>query len=585
MTKTIYRTPEEWAQRFAVPEYHPNLEITGDYDKALAAKCSNGTFVGQLLEDGAIKVWRGIPFAKIPARFERSVPADASDRVYEALYYGKSGMQIPDESEPSSFYEQGELDVLTLTVYTGNNDIKNKPVLVYIHGGAYSCGGTTDKAYDPTALVTYNPDLLVISITYRIGILGLLNLGVKDENGNYILSDYEENIDKYKTSNNLGLLDVIQGLRWIKQNAAAFGGDVDNITISGESAGAGTVSNLLLIASDPNNQYLSPDEGLFQKVFSMSGGINQYSTLESSGELTKRLIEGFGAKTVADLCKPDIDALREWLIANEMGLNFIVMDGEVLPTDLDEIYRRYSKYVGKGITVLQGATTNEYAYFRTVFKEVYEAMGITHEDCAKAAYKAATEPTVAAPELKPTPAFKEAMEAYLKALEEEGLTCEDEKMNAFLNDYSLQTINYYMAAKQAANGGTTYVYAFDEKYDGFYAECGAGHAIDCYYLFGNFTGTKAMGTNKQVDFSRKYQNMVASFCRNGDPSTEDIAWKPYDMETGWCALLNDEKTECVKGYHYGRIINAIKMIDESSIMKMFLPWPKMFEIAAELHKN
>lgn len=585
MTKTIYRTPEEWAQRYAVPEYHPNLEITGDYDKALAAKCSNGTFVGQLLENSTIKAWRGIPFAKIPARFERSVAPDASDKVYEALYYGKSGMQVPDESEPSSFYEQGELDVLTLTVYTGNNDIKNKPVLVYIHGGAYACGGTSDKAYDPTALVTYNSDLLVVSITYRIGILGLLNLGVKDETGNYMLSDYEENIEKYKTSNSLALLDVIQGLRWIKENVAAFGGDAGNITISGESAGAGCVSNLLLIASDPNNKYISLDEGLFQKVFSMSGGINQYSTLEGSSMLAKNLIAGFGAKTVADLCKPDIDALRKWLSENSVGLNFLVLDGEVLPQNIGEVYDKYVKYVGKSVTVLQGATTNEYAYFRTVFKDMYKAMGITHEDCARATFKAMTEPTLAYPDLKPTAAFKEALEAYLKALEEEGMTTEDEKLNAFLNDHTLQTINYYMAAKQAANGGTTYVYAFDQKYDGFYSECGAGHAIDCYYLFGNFTGTKAMGTPKQVDFSRKYQNMVANFCRSGDPSTEDIDWRPYNTGTGWCALLNDEKTECIKGYHCGRIINAIKMIDENPVMKLFLPWPRMFEIAAELHED
>ena len=93
-----------------------------------------------------------------------------------------------------------------------------------------------------------------------------------------------------------------------------------------------------------------------------------------------------------------------------------------------------------------------------------------------------------------------------------------------------------------------------------------------------------MGTNKQVDFSRKYQNMVANFCRSGDPSTEDIAWKPYNTETGWCAFLNDEKTECIKGCNYRRIINAIKMIDENLAMKLFLPWPKMFKIAAELHK-
>ncbi len=584
MTKTIYRTPEEWKQRYAVPEYHPNLEITGEYDKSLAAKCSNGTFVGQLLENGAVKAWRGIPFGKIPARFERSVAPDASNKVYEALYYGKSAMQVPDDSEPASYYEQGELDVLTLTVYTGNNNIKNKPILVYIHGGGYTNGGNSDKSYDPTALVYYNPDLLVISTTYRVGIFGLLNLGVKDENGNYILNDYEENIDKYKTSNNLQILDVIQSLRWIKENAAAFGGDVSNITIAGESAGAGSVSNLLLMASDPDNKYISLDEGLFQKVFSMSGGINQYTTLSESGTQTKALIKDFNAHSVADLLKPSKEELLDWQRANELGSSLIVMDGEVLPKDPDEIYDRYCKYVGKSVTTLQGATTNEYAYFRVVLKEIYKEMGVTHEDCARAVFKAVTEPTVAFPDLKPTDAFKEATEAYLKALEKDGLTTEDEKMNAFLNDEMLQMVNYYMAAKQADNGGTCYVYAFDQKYDGYYAECGEGHAVDCYYLFGNFSGDRTLGTKKQVDFSRKYQNMAANFCRYGNPSTEDIEWKPYNTETGYCAVLNDEHIECVKGYHSGRITNAIKMMDENRAMKTYVNRIKMFEIAAELHK-
>ena len=582
---TVYRTPEAWAQRFAVPEYHPNLEITGEYDEALAAKCSNGTFVGQIMENGSVKAWRGIPFADIPARFERSVEPADSDKVFEAYYYGKSGLQVPDESEPASYYEQGELDVLTLTVYTGNNDIPNKPILVYVHGGAYACGGTSDKAYDPTSLVYYNPDLLVINISYRIGILGLLDLGVKDENGNYLLKDYEENIEKYKSSNNTALLDVIQGLRWIKKNAAAFGGDINNITISGESAGAGCVSNLLMIASDPDNKYISLDEKLFRKVFSMSGGINQYTSLKNSGKMTRGFIEYFGAHSVADLQKIGLNELREWLVKVEVGLNLLVLDGEVLPKNIIEVYDKYSRNVGSEITVLQGATTNEYAYFRTVFKDTYESLGITHEDCARAAYKGLTEPTEEYPDLKVTDGFKEAMTAYFGALEEEGLITDDEKLNTFLNDHSLQIINYYMAAKQALNGGITYIYAFDQKYDGHYAECGAGHAVDCYYLFGNFNGGKARGTHRQVDFSRKYQNMVANFCRNGDPSTEDILWKPYDAENGFCALLNDEKTECVRAYHYGRIKNAIKMIDENSAMKLFFPWPRMFEIAVELHSE
>ena len=579
MIKTIYRTPEEWAERWKVPEYHPNQEITGKYDEALAAKCTNGTFVGQLLENDQVKAWRGIPCGKIPARFQRAVKPDASDKIYEALYFGKSFLQNGSEDEPGGLYEQGEFDAMTLTVYTGNNNMKNKPVFVYVHGGGYVSGGTADPLYEPLYLAYYMSDCVFVNVTYRLGMLGHINLAAKDENGNYLLADYAENEDTYNTANNLAILDVLQSLRWVKENIAAFGGDPDNVTIGGESAGAGMVSNILMIASDPNNHSISKGEKLFNKVFSMSGGINQYSSLENTADLTKALIgfcreKGKEIHTIRDLQELTFDELAEFWKKNELLGVLSVLDGVVLPLDP---YETYSKYVGDDFTVLQGATTSEFDYYRIVFKDLYKSMGITHEDSGKAVCRHLMEAS--------NDAFRTDMAAYLEEVKKEGFVTGDEQRNTFMNDHYLQSTNYYMAAKQAENGGTTYCYAFDEPYSGSYAMCRAGHAVDCYYLFGIFTGDKAVGTKEEVDFSRKYQKMFENFLKTGDPSTEDVRWKPYNAETGCITLLNTKKIECMEGFNAERLRLVFKMIDESEAMRYAYQFKFMLPLAVEIRKS
>ncbi len=580
---TIYRNQEEWQQRWTVPEYHPNGEITdGRYDKNLAAECFNGTFVGQYLENNKVKAWRGIPFAKIPARFERSVMPDKSDKIYQALYFGKSSLQKGDESELAGYYEQGEFDCLTLTVYTGSNDIKNKPVFVYVHGGAYACGGTCDPCYDLTNLAYYHPDCVFIDVTYRLGVLGHINLAAKDKNGKYLLSDYEKNADKYNTANNLSILDLIQSFRWIKKNAAAFGGNADNVTIGGESAGGGFVSNILMMASDPDNKFIDKDENLFSKVFSMSGGINLYNSVDDAARLTEALIDFFKEKkisTIKQLQELTFEELREFWKTNDLKGVFNVPDGIVLPKDP---YKIYNKYVGSDYIVLQGCTTNEYDYFRAVFKGLYTVADITHEDCAKAVCRYLTERTEIMPDLKVTDKFNKLLDEYFEALKKEGITSEDEQLNTLMNDHYLQIVNYYMAQKQTENGGTTYCYAFDEPYDPPYEACKAGHGIDCCYLFGNFTGGKALGTKEQVDFSRKYQKMLVNFMKTGNPSTDDVDWKPFSKETGYITFLNKERIECIKGYNADRIQTAIKMFDESEAMKYALPWSFMLPMAYDI---
>ena len=599
---TIYRTPQEWKDRWTVPPYQENKEITNDnYDHSLAVKCSNGTFVGQRLENNKIKTWRGIPFGKINARFERAIEPDKSNKVYEALYFGKSCLQQPNsESEPASFYKMGDLDTLTLALATGNNNGEHKPVFVYVHGGAYSCGGTTDPAYDLRNLAYYYPDVIFIDVTYRLGIQGHIDLAIKDGLGNYVFSDYESNQGKYNTANNLAILDVIQSLRWIKENIAGFGGDTSNITIGGESAGAGIVSTILLMASDPENPFIQKDEHLFQKVYSMSGGINQYGKVKDNDRLTNLLLEyylwkyGVEATSIEDLQKMPFNDLYEFWNGSEepdrwtkkgnalTSGNFL--DGIVLPSSVEEAYEKYTRYVDDDIIVMQGATTNEYDYFKKVFEPTYRDLGITHEACCWATLKYLTQPTEAFPDLVVTDEFLAHLEAYFNELDIEGYMTMDDKLNELLNDQFLKTTNYYMAQKQADNGGTTYCYAFGQPYDGPYAVCKAGHAIDCYYFFGSFNGGKAIGTKEQVDFSRKYQDMAVNFIRKGNPSTNDFEWKPYNKDTGYVTFLKAGEINCVEGYHKNRLNLMAQMIEENRAMKSAFSWDYMFKMAKEFVK-
>lgn len=571
---TVYMTDELMAKNNAIPTYEPNNEITGTYDKALAAKCVNGTFVGKL--ENGVKIWRGIPYAKQPVgelRFKKSEAPEPSDKIFEAYHYGKSCLQPDDPSERASMYEQGE-DCLTLAVYTYDNDIKNKPVLVYIHGGGWALGGTVDPLYKGSNFVSYNPNMIVIDITYRLGLMGQLNLSKLD--------GYN---DEFITSHNNGILDQIQALKWIKGNISAFGGDPSNITICGESAGGGSVSLLVLMASDPNNKYMPHGENLlFKKAISMSGGINQLTSKDDSYKLTDDIInwllekKGRRINSVVDMQNVPFDELREfWRDVSNVGhLNYCVLDGNVLPKDA---YGAYKKYVDDTITVLQGATTNEFAYYRLAHEGPLASMGLTSNDLNNAINIYCTGPTVLDPLFTPSLEFTRSYNKYMEALEKDGIRYYNDKMQAFANDYTLQGINYYQAEQQAHNKGTVYTYAFNQPYDETKYNMKAGHAIDCFYLFGNFVKGLIACTDEQVDFSRRFMKYIANFCTTGDPSTKDLNWKPYTVEEKYCAKLDAKEEVLIKNYTAERIEYLCGMFDTNPKMRAVPNWADIYTIA------
>ena len=569
---SIYKTSEQWQEGYAVPEYHENKEIVGDYDSNLAAKCNNGTFVGTLNSDLDVKNWRGIPYATIPARFERSVEPKDSDKIYEAYYYGKSCLQAKDDSEKASLYEQDDIDCLSLTVTTANNNIKNKPVLVYIHGGGWVNGGTADPTYEGSLLAYYNPDIILVNIQYRLNFIGMINLGIKDENGDYVFSDYG---DKFKTATNNGTLDQIQALRWIKKNISAFGGNPNNITISGESAGCGAVYNLLTMLSDPNNHYLEKSEHLFNKVIAMSGGLNQGTTLESSEVLTRQFLKDHtDVKTIKDIQDMSFEELFNWRSANTLYINNYILDGEVISLNT---YKTFIENVDPDITILTGATTNEFSYYNIVLEPVISAVPeYSFDNISRSIYELVSGKGEGVYNFNPSQEYLDARDDYFKALEQEGIIDEQDKIREFVNDFSLQGFNYYLGLKQIKNNGKVYTYSFNIPYDGKYSKYESAHAVDCFYTFGNFDGVISTGDEKQVELSRKWQEIISNFCRNGNPSTDELKWDEYskDFTTGY---IGSDKFEIQKNWKKDRYLAFERMVDANDMMKYVTPWVPVFE--------
>jgi len=299
-----------------------NKKITdGNYDKSLAVKCVNGTFVGQKTDH--VITYKGIPFVgQQPVgnlRWKAPVEYAPNDGVYEAYYNAKGACQLEGTVD-----SQGE-DCLYLNVYKADEAATEKtmvrtnrqPVMVWIHGGAFVGGGTGMSLFDCHNFVQENPDVIVVTVAYRLGVMGFLHLSH--------LADGKD----YPDAQNLGIMDQLMALKWVHENIAGFGGDPDNVTIWGESAGAVSCSLLALVKG--SQQY-------FKKVIAQSGTPAITQSTEEAIEWTNVIMETLGCKTVADLQKVDAKKLVE-ATGNLFTLRtFPERDGKFLPLDPHEAY-------------------------------------------------------------------------------------------------------------------------------------------------------------------------------------------------------------------------------------------------------
>ena len=465
-----------------------NRKLTGqNYNAALAVKCHNGIFVGT--ERDGVRSFKGIPYAMPPVgrrRWKAPEAAAPDDGVYEALYFGKSCIQTEEASERASLYMQGE-DCLTLNIWTcceNKDSSADKAVMVFIHGGSYGWGGSVDPLYDGHNFVQRQRDVVLVTINYRIGLFGFIDFS--EVKGG----------EAYRESGNLGLLDQICALTWIRRNIRGFGGDPEKVTLFGESAGASSVSLLPLIDSA---------EGLFKRVIAESGSIAfTYSRAESQA-LTAKLLRQAGASCMEDLMALDEDRLR----AINQKLNdhniFPVRDGIVLPEDL---YEAYQGGKGAGIDMLIGTNADETRYwigemgswFRywcavPVFvRSIIHGFNKEDRDLAQAFL-----------------AIQKGSPAH--------------RATEFFNELVFRVPSIVQASLHAENGGNTYMYYWTKRSS--IPHYGACHAVELAYVFGNIGETIYTGKKADKKLSDIVQDMWARFAASGDPGSEEYPWEQY----------------------------------------------------------
>ena len=488
--------------------YGENKQITdGNYDQSLAVKCINGTFVGRRT-DGVV-AYKGIPFVgQQPVgelRWKAPVDCVADDGIYEAYYNGKSPCQVEDVFQIASHYPQGE-DCLYLNVWKAEGaSAATKPVIVWIHGGAFEVGGTSEPREEGCNFVRENPDVILVSIEYRLGVFGFLHL-----------SHLPDGAD-YPDAQNLGLLDQVMGLKWVHENIAAFGGDPDNVTIMGQSAGGGSVTSLPLIAGA--QQY-------FKKVIAMSGAPVFTRSTQQSIACTDKLMAALGCKTVADLQKVDIRKLVD-KASDLLDLRvWAERDGRILPLDP---YEAYANGAAKDITFLQGCTKDEMGYF------VY-GFGLDAWNSWAAGRKAEKMAQMTGEE-------KALVESYCQNAKD--VTAEYSATTRWIDQLVFIAPLFRMSENQTKAGGKSYTYFFTPESS--WPLLKSGHAIELSTVFNHPEETLVTGRIFDATFSKTLRRMWVQFAKTGNPSLSASEspdgkakeWPLYDLENKQLMIFDE----------------------------------------------
>ena len=474
-----------------------NRRITGSYDPALAVKCSNGVFVGTRKD--SLLVFRGIPYACPPVgqlRWKKPCPAPEGSGVYEAKYNGRSPIQTEWPTERASYYPQGE-DCLYLNAWTAPPEQRQgKTVMVFIHGGSYGWGGTADPLYDGENFVRAHPEIVLITVGYRVGLMGFVDFS-RVPGG-----------EQYPDAPNLGLWDQIEALRWIRKNAAAFGGNPEKVTVFGESAGGGSVSLL---------PFIPEAKGLFRRVIAESGSVALTYSKEECMGFTHRLMKEAGAADMQDLLRLDEAALMKVNEKINFYNNFPQRDGVLIP---DDAYAPYREGRTAGVDMLIGTNADESNYWVNEvggFIPYRLGMPVQYENNLR----------------RMAPEDRKRVRQYMKTLKGYSLW----KISGFFTEVMFRLPAVRQAEEHSRSGGKVFMYYWNKRSD--LPHLRACHAVELAYVFGNVNDTIYTGKPADPALSRQVQDQWVRFAETGDPGSAQLPWPAYDTAERWTMVLGD----------------------------------------------
>lgn len=462
------------------------------------------------LREGETHVFRAIPYARAPfgdLRWRAPQPLPRWNGVRAAEQRGVACMQPAMAAGP---YNRGQVamseDCLTLDV-TAPVNARNAPVMVWIHGGTLIWGSGHSPMYSGRAFAERG--VVLVSINYRLGVLGYLahpELSAESEAG---------------VSGNYGLLDQIAALQWVRDNIAAFGGDANNVTIFGESAGA--LSTEFLLASPAAR-------GLFDRAIVQSGYLFTMPELRN-GRYEEYSAEAIGAWVAAQAGAPNLAQLRAMeageLVDRAAASGYAplgTIDGIVLPRQLVDTFERGEQ---APVPLMAGLTSGEIRGLRLLLPPL-APNAETYVAEVRARYG-------------------DLADQYLRLYPPTDL---EQVRLAASRDVVFGWASERLVRNQSAIGQPSFLYYFDQDYPAAAeADLTAFHASEVPFVFGTFDATPAHwpripDTADQRGVSDAMIDYWTSFARNGAPVAENGPdWAPFAQDRAFMRFNQGARLE------------------------------------------
>ncbi|MBN1382405.1 MAG: carboxylesterase/lipase family protein [Deltaproteobacteria bacterium] len=459
------------------------------------------------IEKKGLFTFKGIPYAEPPVgskRWRPPEPVQAWADIRQAKTFAPVAPQnagavsIIDTAAETA--NQNE-DCLYLNVWTPGLDDKKRPVMVWIHGGGFQGGAGSISRYTGKHLAARG-DVVVVTINYRLGALGFLNLN-------------EITGGQIPATGNEGLLDQTMALTWVRDNIAAFGGDPGNVTIFGESAGGMSVGILLAFP---------PARGLFHKAICQSGAASTVFSPSIAKRVAALFLEAAGLKATdpAALRSLAIDQMlaaqailpqKTWRSELKITMPFsLVADGRVLP---EMPLTAIAKGSSQSVPLLVGTTQEEWKLF-----------GAMEPDLAQ---KEEADIMRRLGRIMPADAASVLYETYKTERGRRGeSTAPAEIFSAIQTDRTFGIPACRLLEAQAKQNSNVFSYLFTWKSPALKGKLGACHALDIGFVFRTldyvFTGKKP----EAVTLSEKIQDAWIAFARTGNPACDSLGgWPPY----------------------------------------------------------
>jgi para-nitrobenzyl esterase len=470
------------------------------------------------IDDGRAKVWKGIRYAAAPTgelRWRAPVPPEPWTEVFDADEFGPVCPQ-PKSPIPLGPGTRISEDCLFLNVWAPSTAGAGaaKPVMVWVHGGAYIFGAGSQPLYDGRTLASVG-DVIVVTLNYRMGAFGFLDLGGAESGGRF--------------DTNLGLRDVLAALEWVRENIAGFGGDPARVTLFGESAGAGIVTTLLTAPAAA---------GLFARAIAQSSPATSVYDSARQHSVAALVLDRLGV-SAADARSVPVQALVD---ASEYVFNHVptstpgtlafapTVDGDLVPDYPVKLARQGRSHP---VPLIIGTNRDEAALFRWMKSPL---MPIAPNTIRAMFEEIAAEQ----PELQ-LPSEAEIGSAY------SGIRTRARGLHV-ARDVGFRMPSVWLAEGHAAVA-PVYLYRFDWTTPMLrLLRLGAAHATELPYVWGNLVmGPKDItfklgGLKPGESVSERMQARWVNFAKGGPPDSlaGEPAWPGYTADERATLLIDKQ---------------------------------------------